>query len=336
MIREILRPDKSGLRMTIYLWCSGFWKIPFAGMTVIRTEMSASTRQRRRKMKSRKSGLKVVVIGGGASGMVAAIVAARNGASVTILERMQKVGRKLLATGNGRCNLSNQNLYIDRYHGSNRVFVEDVLSQFNVQNTVDFFDELGLLLKQEEDGKLFPWSDQASSVLDVLRYEMNKLGIEVIGDTRVQRIDGQEDAFTCHCTDGKDYDCDRVIIATGGQSSPNLGSNGAGFKIAKALGHNIIKPFPALVQLNIDAPFLKRLKGLRFEGAAETLVNGRSRRKEEGEILFTEYGLSGPPILLLSRIVSESLEKDKDILIGLDLFPSFSQQELVDNINRRM
>jgi predicted Rossmann fold flavoprotein len=277
----------------------------------------------------------LIVIGGGAAGMMAATVAARNGAYVTVVERMTRVGKKLLATGNGRCNLTNTHCDVSRYHGGNSEFITEVLTAFDVQQTLDFFEELGVVPAIEDDGKVFPRSAQASSVLDVLRYEMTRLGVRVVSDKRVGEIIGQEDDFSCVCTDGEKLQAHRVIIAAGGKSCPNLGSNGGGFKLAQRLGHTIVELFPALVQVKLRAPFLKRLKGLKFDGEATVLVNGESKRTELGEILFTEYGLSGPPILQLSRIAGQATAQGKETQIRLNLFPSQSEKELAQFLHDR-
>lgn len=282
---------------------------------------------------------RIIVIGGGAAGMMAAIVAARmagSGARLILLERMQRVGKKLLATGNGRCNLTNINLDIRHYHGANPKFALAAFQQFNVSQTLAFFEELGVMTRTEADGKVFPLTDQATSILDVLRYEIERMGIEVIGETNVLRVYRQGEGFVCVCGEGREFVGDRVILAAGGKSSPNLGSNGGGFKIAEALNHRIEKPFPALVQVKLDAPFLKQLAGVRFQGEAEALVDGEPQRREKGELLFTDYGLSGLPILELSRTISAALDGNKQVSLRLDLFPEIEEEELKRLITRRI
>ncbi len=278
---------------------------------------------------------RIVVVGGGASGMVAAIAAARLGAPTLVIERMQRVGKKILATGNGRCNLANRFLSLDRYHSSDRGFVGSVLGRFGLEQTLDFFRELGIETREEEEGKLFPLCGQASSVLDVLRYEMDRLGVETLCDARVQSIEAGSRGLTCVCTDGQVFPCGRVIVAAGGKSSPNLGSNGGGYKIAQALGHRVSEPFPALVQINLNAPFLKRLSGLKLDGAARARVGGKVLRTEGGELLFTDYGLSGPPILQISRLLSQATTCGWEAAVELDLFPQWSEADLVERLSRR-
>ncbi len=278
----------------------------------------------------------IVIIGGGASGMVAAIMAARNGARVTVLERMQRVGKKLLATGNGRCNLSNRRLDTAHYHGARPGYVEEVFARFGLDETLAFFDALGVCVQEEDGGELFPFSQQASSVLDVLRYEMARLGVTEVCETAAHSITPQHGGFLCACGNGKTFEADRVVICTGGKSSPNLGSNGGGYKLARALGHTIIEPFPALVQVCLEAPYLKQIAGVGVQGNAEVWVNGKCLGAKTGELLFAPYGISGTAILFLSRIISEHTLKGRDTQVRLDLFPSFTQEAITALLHQRI
>lgn len=281
----------------------------------------------------------ISIIGGGAAGLVAAIVAARNGSNVVIYERMNRVGKKILATGNGRCNMTNINLTADNLsciHGKNKEFASNILKRFTVEDTINFFEVLGIAHKVEDGGKVFPMSNQAGSVLDVLRYEIEKLGVQVIYDVEIEEIIQNKNKFILKDINGAEYECDKVIISTGGKSNPNLGSNGSGYELTKKLGHSIIKPFPALVQLKLESPFLKSVKGVKFDGQASIIVNNEVLRTEEGEILFTDYGISGPPILQLSRKAIESLECKKNPTIKVDMFPNHTYEELLDLISLRL
>ncbi|OPX86308.1 MAG: tricarballylate dehydrogenase [Pelotomaculum sp. PtaB.Bin104] len=251
----------------------------------------------------------VIIVGGGAAGIVAALAARYQGAAVTILEKNQRIGKKLLATGNGRCNLTNVNLDIDNYHGRSPGLARGALSRFDVQKTIEFFEHLGVAHKVEDGGKVFPCSNQASSVLDVLRYELEEAGVNVVCEAEVKGIKKKGRTFTIHLADGREYQADRVIIATGGKAAPQLGSNGSGLLLAKSFGHRIIEPFPALVQLKLGAKFLKQVKGIKFDGRVEIVAGGSSVTRAQGEILFTEYGISGPPVLSLSRTAGEFLQK---------------------------
>lgn len=287
-------------------------------------------------MSKRKSKVHVVVVGGGAAGLTAAIAASAAGADVTVLERMDRVGKKILATGNGRCNLSNVDLDIDHYHGSNPRFAFGALSRFDFYRTMTFFEDLGIAWKVEEGGKVFPMSGQASSVLDVLRYDIENRGIKVICNAKVKGISGREGNFVLELEDGRKVKAHRVIIATGGRAAPNLGSDGSGYELARRMGHRIVEPFPALVQLKLAAGFLKSISGVKFEGEAEILVESRALARAAGEILFTDYGISGPPILALSRTAAEYLRCGERVYLKVIMITGMNRGELAEFLARRL
>lgn len=278
--------------------------------------------------------MKIAVIGGGASGLMAAIVAARRGAQVTIYEKLNKVGKKILATGNGRCNYTNMNMSIDRYHGKNIKAAENILDFFDLKKTLNFFEELGVNPYVGELGKVYPSSLQASSVLDVLRYEAERLKVQEITDFEVLELRKNKDKFSIICRDDV-YVADKVILATGGKASPQLGTDGKGYEIAKAFGHKIIEPFPALVQLKLSGKYFKRISGIRLDGVVKGFTDKKVIREDEGEILFTDYGISGPPILQISRKVIEELNKKVKVYVSVDMFPHLSKSDLYDLLNVR-
>lgn len=279
--------------------------------------------------------VKVIIVGGGAAGLFAAIIAARQGAKVTILEKNQRVGKKILATGNGRCNLTNVNMEISHFHGQNPKFAYSALKTFDKDQTIQFFEELGITHKVEEGGKVFPYSNQASSVLDVLRYEIERLGIETIVEAEVKEIRNKKKGFELLSKDGQKFFAERVILSTGGKAAPNLSSNGAGYILAQKLGHTLVEPFPALVQLKLAEPFLKQIKGIKFVGRAELILHGKSQAQEEGEILFTDYGISGPPILQLSRLAADNLRKGREVWLKVVLIDKWSPEELSQYLENR-
>jgi hypothetical protein len=277
----------------------------------------------------------LAVIGGGSSGLLAAICAARAGVKVIVLERMNRVGKKLLATGNGRCNLSNADCQIARFHGGDSTFIASVLEQFPLAQTLDFFEKLGIACKTEDEGKIYPYSDQASAVLDVLRYELERLHITVWVDAEVEKIEKKKRHFILFLPGAKKIAVKRLIIACGGKAGPQFGSNGSGYRLAQGLGHRLIDPLPAIVALRLRADCLRRLKGVKFNGLASVSCGKEILRQEQGEVLFTDYGISGPPILQLSRLVSEALRKKLVPLIVLDLFPGFSLDQLAGALAAR-
>jgi len=272
---------------------------------------------------------KIIVIGGGASGMVAAIFAARLGAKVTILERKDKIGRKILATGNGRCNLTNKNVAIQHYYSvrEDQNFLSKILSEFDVEKTLGFFSELGIDVVEKEEGRLYPRSDQASSVVSVLLLELERLKVDIRCDEQVNAIEIGDNIKVL--TDNSKYYCNKLIVATGGKSCPDLGSNGSGFELAKSFGHTIKQTFPSLVQLQTDYPYLKQLKGTKVIGTVQLLNDQNELIKEErGEILFTDYGISGPPVLQISRDASYYYENHLDTYVLIDLIPEQSIEQL--------
>ncbi|WP_326910277.1 NAD(P)/FAD-dependent oxidoreductase [Sedimentibacter sp. MB31-C6] len=278
--------------------------------------------------------MEVAIIGGGASGLIAAIVAKRNKANVKIYEKMNRVGKKILATGNGRCNFTNMYISLDRYHGTNIKKAAKVLNFFDLSYTLSFFEDLGIYVYTDESGKVYPNSLQASSILDVLRYEIERLNIETITEFEVRELRKNKEKFSIIGSDRTCY-ADKVILCCGGKASPQLGSDGRGYEIAKSLGHNVIEPFPALVQLRLEGKYFKRMNGVKFEGTVKAFTDKKSVREDNGEILFTDYGISGPPILQISRKVLEEMYKGANVFLSVDMFPNLSKLMLYDIISDR-
>jgi predicted Rossmann fold flavoprotein len=278
----------------------------------------------------------VIVIGGGAAGMVAAISARRQGAMVTILEGNTRVGKKILATGNGRCNFTNIYTDAECYNGNNPKFTYTPLATFTVEDTLRFFEKLGIQHKVEEGGKVYPKSEQASSILDVLLYELEQSDIKVICDSYVKKLIKKDAKFLIHTEDGRSYEGDRVILATGGKAMPSSGSDGYGYELAKSLGHNVTDLFPALVQLMLEGPYFKRIDGVKLVGTAEIIHNNRILVKDRGDILFTNYGISGPPILQISRIAGELLNQKKKPQLKVVIMDDMSKEQVRELIQKRI
>jgi predicted Rossmann fold flavoprotein len=277
----------------------------------------------------------VIVVGGGASGMLAAIAAARKGAAVTILERNPRIGKKLLATGNGRCNFTNVNAEATCYNGVNPRFVFGALKRFGVEETIAFFEQLGIAHKIEEQGKVFPMSDQASSVLDVLMYEMKELGVEVRCDAYVQKINPRNRSLLLALANGETMEGDKVILATGGKAMPSSGSDGNGYKLAEELGHTVTTVFPGLVQLMLEGDFFARIQGVKLVGTAELWDKGKIMAEDRGDILFANYGVSGPPILQLSRTAGEILQQQRTPILKIRVLDNFTNEELTELLQTR-
>lgn len=278
--------------------------------------------------------MKIAVIGGGASGLVAAIAAARNGAEVSVYEKMNKTGKKILATGNGRCNYTNMYMSMERYHSKNIKMAENAMNFFDRDKTISFFENLGIYPYIDQSGKVYPNSLQASSVLDVLRYECLRLNVLEITDFEVRELRKSKDKFSIIGSENA-YTADKVILCSGGKASPQLGSDGSGYEIAKSFGHKIIEPFPALVQLKLAGKYFKRITGIRFDGVVRSFTENNLIREEEGELLFTDYGISGPPILQISRKVIEAINKNERVFIAVDMFPNLTKAMLYDILKDR-
>lgn len=274
--------------------------------------------------------MKIAIIGGGAAGHTAAITAAKRGLNVTVYERCDRAAKKIPATGNGRCNMSNINADVANYHGKNPKFINGVMHKFWVNETLDFFSELGIVAKIEENGKIFPYSYQASAVSDVLRQEAARLGVKTVCNFEVSELTKNKDVFYLRSYSGEKASADKVILAAGGKASPSLGSNGSGYALAESLGHKTTRLFPSLVQIKTDNTYPKALKGLKFEGSASFYDKGKRIKTSNGEILFTDYGLSGPPIFNLSRLAAERGGE-----ISLDLMPEYSKDEIIKMLTER-
>lgn len=278
----------------------------------------------------------VVIIGGGAAGILAAIFAKRKGADVILLEKNDRIGKKILATGNGRCNYTNMNIEAECYSGENPKFVYPALTSFNVYETINFFEELGVAHKIEEAGKVFPRSDQASSVLDCLRYEIDDLAIKVITNADVTSIRKSASKFEVNVKDGPIYKADRVILATGGKAMPSSGSDGSGYELAKKFGHTVTDLLPGLVQLQLSGDFFKQIQGVKFKGTAELLSKNKTLYSDQGDILFTSYGISGPPILQLSRKAAELVNKNEEAVVKVKILDSMTREEVSAYLLKRI
>ena len=274
----------------------------------------------------------VAIIGAGASGMAAALAAAENeNNQVILLERQARVGRKLQATGNGRCNLSNIHAQNRGYHGQDPAFVENAISAFSPMDTLHWFQSLGLFTVTEESGKIYPYSDQANSVVDVLRLALVKenitlkLGYEV---TKIQKLDK---GFLI--TNGEEpITCDKLIVACGGLAGSKLGGTMAGYKLLAKLGHRSTKLRPSLVQIKSPWPELPSLKGVRANCHIEIFHNGEIYAQSSGELQLTEHGISGPVVFEISRDVCAERGK---WTAKLDFLPDVTAQMLEAELQRR-
>ena len=273
----------------------------------------------------------IAVIGGGASGLMAAITAKKSGKEVIILERKDRILKKVLITGNGRCNITNVNANISNYFGKNISSVENILNRFTPQDTMDFFNELGIVCNEENRGKVYPLSGQASSVVDALRFEAEKLGIKIETEFYVRKIEKDGFKFKIYSEDKKKIEAGRVILAAGGQSYPELGSNGSGFELAKELGHSVTKLSPSIVQLKTEKNQVKGLQGIKTDVAVTAYGDNKKICTYDGELLFTDYGISGNVVFNISFV----MPLYKNVEFEIDFMEKFDYNELYEMLKER-
>lgn len=269
----------------------------------------------------------VGIIGGGAAGMMAAVTAAGQGASVTILEGNDRVGKKILSTGNGKCNLGNRKLDLEEYYTGQPGRLKECMERFGTEDTIAFFQGIGLLLK-EKNGYLYPACEQASAVLDVLRFELAALGVHVITGCKVKKIlPGQKGGQITVHSEGQRFCFDSVVIACGGKAAPKTGSDGSGFRLAEQIGHKLQPTVPALVQLRCREPYLKAVSGVRADAMVRVWDGGRCVACERGELQLTDYGISGIPVFQLSRQVNYILRRQREVEVTVDFLPDYGKKE---------
>jgi predicted Rossmann fold flavoprotein len=276
---------------------------------------------------------KVAVIGGGAAGMMAALSASRilSAGEVILLEKNSVLGRKLSATGNGRCNFSNRFCRWQDYGGQDLSLVRHAFDHLGPAGTEALFEELGIMAREESEGRLYPYSEQASAVTDALRDALKDNGVTVCLDTEVTRVKKSENRFIVEY-DGGSVQARSLIIATGGKAGHRYGSTGDGYGFAKSFGHTLRRPLPALVQIVTENGVSGRLRGVRAKGAVSLIKGQELVAREEGEIQFIENGLSGICIFDLSRLLGEDPAAFR---IRIDLFPEYSSDRLLELLESR-
>ncbi len=270
--------------------------------------------------------MKVLILGGGASGLMAALSAAQDpGNTVTILERQSRVGRKLLATGNGRCNLTNTDLSLTHYHGQSPAFARAALTRFDGRRTLEFFHALGLLTVAESSGRVYPLSDQANSVVDVLRFAAQQTGITVVCGFDAQGVRKKARGYQVTGADGQGYFGDRLIVACGGCAGKALGGTMSGYELLSQLGHTRTPLHPSLTPIRTDTAAIRGLKGVRADCLLRLRIDGRTAGQDAGELQFTETGVSGPVAFTLSRQAAQSQQAE----LLLDFLRGYSSQEVL-------
>lgn len=273
----------------------------------------------------------VIVVGAGPAGLVAAARAAELGNKVLILEKMERPGRKLLITGKGRCNVTNNAEiadFITKVHPKGR-FLRNAFSQFFSQDIIQLLQKYGLEVILERGGRYFPISNKAADVLDALMAWVNELKVEIRCNHRVEKIIVKDANVVGIKANGQEFETSKVILATGGKSYPATGSTGDGYELAKQVGHSLEKARPALVPVETEGQLAKKLQGLNLKNVkAVVWVNGKKVGEDFGEMLFTHFGMSGPIILTLSRIIVDELQNNNKVEITVDLKPALDEQKL--------
>ncbi len=277
-----------------------------------------------------------VIVGGGAGGLAAAIFCARRigGEHVLVLERLPRVGKKLLATGNGTCNITNRKASPAHYHGAPQ-FAKTALAAFPPSACLDFFASLGVVCTSREEGREYPLCEQAAAVLDCMRLELDRLGVTVRCDSDVTALKPARSGWAIIVGTDTLY-ADHVILATGGAAAPALGGSVNGYTLATALGHRKTPLFPSIVQVKADTTFLKAMKGLRTDATVTLMLNGQPLCQRTDELLFTEYGLSGPAVMHISRAVGDWERRKNGVMTAeMDLLPSMDEATLRRHLQTR-
>ncbi len=278
--------------------------------------------------------MNIGIIGAGASGVVLAILLAEKGYRVTLIERKERILKKLLVTGNGTCNYTNIKATYSNYFSIDKKISEDIFEEFSYKDVLEFFRSIGIEPSIEDGGKVYPNSYQASSVVDALRFKLESFdNIDIILNEDVEKIRKKNNKFNL-TTNNAEYIFDKVILAAGGNSYKELGSNGSGYLLASKMGHTCTEIYPILVQLKSEKEYIKGLEGVKLPVILKAFVNGNKIREDKNELLFTPYGISGPTVFNLSYLTA--LYGFENIDFYVDFLPSIDKKELKNNIFDRI
>ena len=264
---------------------------------------------------------KVAIIGAGASGLMCAIECAKNSCSVDLYEQNEKIGKKILVSGNGRCNITNTNISTHDYFSQNPDFAKNAFERFNYKEFESFSNSMGLILDEKDDGKVYPLSNEAKSVVALLTQQAKNSGVNVITQHKVKNLKELSETY------------DAVVIATGSEAASHLGGCSDGLEFAKSISHNIIPTYPSLVQLELSSSVHAKMSGAKVDGEVTLVVNNQKSSSSNGDILFTTYGVSGFSILDISREASEAMLNYSCVDVVLNLLPKFSHQKLSNHLN---
>ncbi len=292
--------------------------------------------------------MNIAIIGGGASGMTAAIAAADCGASVTVFEHMPRIGRKLILTGSGKCNISNVDMNISHFHGNDIKAIQSVLNKCPQSDTLTFYNKLGLYTKERKGG-IYPYCEQSYAVVDILRFAIRDRNIDLHTDCDIRKIERVratddrtvEDKFVI-TTSSKKLTFDRVILCCGSNANRNTGSDGSGYELAKSFGHKLVKPLPALTYLTCEEDFYPSIAGIRTKAVVSLFTKPSKDASydyvgmEEGELQLTKTGISGVCVFNLSHIAVRALDENLQVKVEIDLLPDITKEELPDFMEKRI
>ena len=272
---------------------------------------------------------KIAIIGGGAAGLMAALSASEITSEIVLIEKNQILGRKILATGNGRCNLTNRNVSEKNYFGGDTRIISSILRQFDQDQTIDFFqNQLGILLKEEDRGRIFPRTNQASTIVDRLTEELKVKKIEVMLGQTVKNVTKSQ-TWKINLLSGETIQAEKLIICTGGKASHQLGSSGDGMYFATTLGHSVIPSYSALAPIETKETWPREVSGLRLDqGSITSYANGEVIFNSKGDVLFTHFGVSGPAVLAQARQIAPFLAQNQKVTLSIDIFDDKSESQL--------
>lgn len=273
----------------------------------------------------------VAIIGAGASGLMAAVQLAQQKIKVSLFDANETVGKKITASGNGRCNISNQNLSPDDYRTLSPDFIKPTLQRYDYKTIRETFKKMGMLFYEKADGKAYPYAQESKAVSELFRSHLEAFDVALFLETPIDKIEARDNLFFLQ-SQGKGYDgFDYLIMATGSSAAPQLGGNSSGLALLEKLGHTIIEPYPVLVQFESSAvPSL--LNGVRMPAKVNLFIDGNQTEQTHGDLLFTKYGLSGLSILDLSFYASEALQRGQEVTLSLNLLPEFDRQRLTQTL----
>lgn len=272
----------------------------------------------------------IAIIGAGPAGIMAAIFAAKSGQKIVLLEKNAQTGRKILATGNGRCNLTNRYITADNYHGADGDFTAGILEQFDNIKTIEYFESLGLILKEEDRGRIFPRTNQASSVVEALNHELQAENITILTNFTVKNI-SKDDLWQIDSVDAKTITVRKLILATGGKAAHYLGSSGDGLFWSRNLGHTLTPIYAALVPIEIAEEWPKEAQGIKITAKVQVVFDDKIISEKLGDLLFTHFGVSGPAVMSQAGKIAPLLEKGQAGLL-IDVFPESSIEKLSEQL----